>query len=106
MKKLYIVDPKSNFLIVKNFRKFISDVDEQISFFESGTLEFALEQMDIMSSTYNVEESTLFGQRIVEYTINVQTDLKLRKGNYKILFQGINEKYFLKKYIKEIQKQT
>ena len=67
---------------------FKSDQDEQFKLFNSGTIEFALEQLYEISYQQNIETIYPFlDKRILKCALNVPVDMKLRNGITRYYFK-------------------
>ena len=72
----YIKDYKST-----RFQDFISEYDEQSRFLKSGVIENTLEQIDFITSRMNIDcRFPFLDKRILDFTINIPTDMKMKNG--------------------------
>ena len=67
---------------------FKSDREEQFKLFNSGMIEFALEQLYEISNQRNIEKMYPFlDKRILKFALNVPTNMKLRNGVTRYYFK-------------------
>ena len=63
------------------YQDFISEHDEQSKFLKSGVIENTLEQIDFITSRMNIDcRFPFLDKRILDFTINIPTDMKMKNG--------------------------
>ena len=64
-----------------NIHNFVSEYDEQLRFLKSGVIENTLEQIDFITSRMNIDcRFPFLDKRILDFTINIPTDMKMKNG--------------------------
>lgn len=89
----YIVSDNLHNKFIYNYKKsrtyyFKSDLEEQFKLFNSGMIEFALEQLYEIANNRNIETIYPFlDKRILKIALNVPTNMKLRNGVTRYYFK-------------------
>ena len=84
---------------------FKSDIDEQLKLFDSGLIEFSLEQMYEISAMRNIECIYPFlDKRIISHSLSFPSSLKLRNGITRYFFRESMKNILPKKIYKRLSK--